>query len=109
MRILILIDIALIYYGFLALGIGNFKGDRELKGYIDELYIFNKTLNSTEIENMHCHCKGLRSSLILHLDFENVKQNETEDLSYQGNNGYFVGNVLQNGKLQVTKGPSPNN
>lgn len=31
------------------LGIGNFKGDRELKGYIDELYIFNRTLNATEI------------------------------------------------------------
>ena len=78
----------------LCAGIGNFKGDRELKGYMDELYIFNRTLNQVEIQGINNHCKGQRASEIIHLDFENVHGNETEDSSYQGNHGHFAGNVF---------------
>ena len=74
------------------LGIGNYKGDRELKGYIDEFYIFNRTLNITEVQEIHEHCKGAKSSQVIHLNFEEVGGNMTLDKSYQGNNGYLMGN-----------------
>ncbi|XP_012555797.1 uncharacterized protein LOC100204986 isoform X1 [Hydra vulgaris] len=74
-------------------GIGNFKGDRELKGYIDEFYIFNRTLNDSEISAIHSHCKGALASQIMHLRFGEVDGNVSIDSSYQGNNGYFVGTV----------------
>ncbi|XP_057312398.1 uncharacterized protein LOC130653922 [Hydractinia symbiolongicarpus] len=75
-------------------GIGNFKGDRELKGYIDEFYVFNRTLMQTEIRDINRHCKGAKASQIIHLNFENITANETFDTSYQGNNGHFIGNVV---------------
>lgn len=79
---------------WVCLGIGNFKGDRELKGYLDELYIFNRTLNQTEIKEIHEHCKGPKASKIMHLNFDEIRNNRTFDVSYQGNDGYFTGSFF---------------
>lgn len=76
---------------FFIIGIGNFKGDRELKGYLDEFYIFNRTLNASEIKDIHEHCKGAKSAKVMSLSFETNVGNVTYDSSYQGNNGYFTG------------------
>jgi len=72
-------------------GIGNYKGDRELKGYIDEFYIFNRTLSKVEVQEVHAHCKGPKASQVIHLNFEDIRNNITMDTSNQGNNGYLIG------------------
>ena len=65
-----------------------------MKGYIDELYIFNRTLTESELAQIHDRCKGPMSAKILDLDFENTTSNMTYDTSYQGNDGYLVGQAL---------------
>ena len=84
----------------MVLGVGGAKKDRELKGYIDELYIFNRTLAEEELAQIHDRCKGPMSAKVLHLDFENTTRNFTYDTSYQGNDGYLTGQVLP-GKIAL--------
>eukprot|EP00794_Sanderia_malayensis_P012811 gene12811-14124_t len=74
-------------------GIGGQK-DAELRGYVDEFYIFNRTLEESEIKQLHDKCKGPLAANVLHLDFMNTTSNMTKDTSFQGNNGYFVGTVV---------------
>ena len=84
-------------YIFFHAGIGKFKGDRELKGYVDEFYIFNRTLTEDELKQLHNRCKGPKASQILHLAFENTtSENDTtvEDTSLQGNDGSFIGALV---------------
>ena len=74
-------------------GIGGQK-DAELKGYLDEFYIFNRTLDESEIKQLYDKCKGPLAANVLHLDFKTVSGNFTKDTSFQGNNGYFMGKVV---------------
>ena len=67
------------------------KNDHELKGYVDEFYIFNRTLSEGELKQLHDRCKGPLATKILHLNFENTTANLTYDISFQGNDGYLVG------------------
>lgn len=62
---------------------------------MDEFYIFNRTLTVAELGQIHDRCKGPMSAKILHLDFENTTSNFTYDTSYQGNDGYLVGNSVK--------------
>lgn len=78
-----------------AVGIGGGKKDHEMKGYVDEFYIFNRTLAVDELAQIHDRCKGPMSAKILHLTFENTTANLTYDTSYQGNDGYLIGQAIE--------------
>ena len=77
----------------ITLGIGKLKRDGELKGYIDEFYIFNRSLSQPEIKDIHIACKGPKASQIINLDFKEINGTKTEDASFQGNDGHFIGDV----------------
>ena len=83
------------------LGIGGPKQDHELKGYVDEFYIFNRTLSDEEINQLHDRCKGPYAAKILHLNFENTTTNLTYDTSFQGNDGYLVGTTALGNNLKL--------
>ncbi|XP_015760646.1 PREDICTED: uncharacterized protein LOC107339825 [Acropora digitifera] len=51
-------------------GIGEFGGEGRLEGYIDELYIYNKTLTEPELKLLINKCHGPQSTMVLHLSFD---------------------------------------
>ncbi|XP_028410253.1 uncharacterized protein LOC114532854 [Dendronephthya gigantea] len=72
-------------------GIGSEEGEKDLRGYIDEFYIFNKTLKEMEIKNLMSKCSGAKSSVILHLAFEKDMGNVSLDTSGLKNDASIMG------------------
>ena len=62
-----------------------------MRGYIDEFYIFNKTLKEMEIKNLISKCSGEKSSVILHLAFEKDMGNISLDTSGLKNDASIMG------------------
>lgn len=62
-----------------------------MRGYIDEFYIFNKTLQEMEIKNLISKCSGEKSNVMLHLAFEKDTGNITYDSSGLKNDGAVLG------------------
>ena len=63
----------ILYY----LGIGKQGGDKQLRGYVDEFYIYNKTLSPVELKSLIESCKDM----VLRLSFEKIQGNTTFDSS----------------------------
>ena len=79
------------------LGIGKQGGDKHLRGYVDEFYIYNKTLSPVELKSLIESCKDM----VLHLSFEKIQGNTTFDSSGLNNDA-----VLTKGSA-VPPGPPP--
>jgi hypothetical protein len=62
-----------------------------MRGYIDEFYIFNKTLKEMEIKNLISKCSGAKTSVILHLAFEKDMGNVSLDTSGLQNDAFIMG------------------
>lgn len=76
------------------LGIGRVGGDKEFRGYIDEFYIYNKTLSDIELKILIDSCKDM----VLHLSFEKIKGYTTFDSSGLNNDAVMTkGSVVQTG------------
>ncbi|XP_046845785.1 uncharacterized protein LOC124439570 [Xenia sp. Carnegie-2017] len=82
-------------------GIGSEEGEKAMQGYIDEFYIFNKTLKELEIQNLISKCTGAKSNVILQLTFEKNMGNISLDTSGMQNDVTIVGmnpeNMVVNG------------
>ncbi|XP_048578921.1 uncharacterized protein LOC5512916 [Nematostella vectensis] len=57
-------------------GIGRPGGDPRLRGYVDEFYVFNKSLSTMEMEAVNSVCK---SSVVFHAGFEQKNHNVFKD------------------------------
>lgn len=86
-------------------GIGKYGGQGRLAGYIDELYIYNRTLPEPELKALIQKCQGPKSTMILHLSFD--KKSGTKFLDDSGllNHAEVGGPPLQPG--QPTPAPPP--
>lgn len=67
-----------------------------MQGYIDEFYIFNKTLKELEIQNLISKCTGAKSNVILQLTFEKNMGNISLDTSGMQNDVTIVGMNTEN-------------
>lgn len=63
-------------------GIGEFGGRGRLEGFIDEFYIYNKTLAEPELKALIQKCQGPKSTMVLHLSFD--KKSGTQFLDDSG-------------------------
>ncbi|CAH3193907.1 unnamed protein product, partial [Porites evermanni] len=63
-------------------GIGEFGGRGRLEGFIDEFYIYNKTLAEAELKALIQKCQGPKSTMVLHLSFD--KKSGTQFLDDSG-------------------------
>lgn len=72
-------------------GVGRDGGEANMRGYLDEFYIFNKTLKDMEIKDLISKCTGEKSSVIMHLAFEKDTGNVTLDSSGLKNDASVLG------------------
>ena len=86
-------------------GIGEYGGRGRLEGYVDELYIYNRTLPEPALNALIQKCQGPKSTMVLHLSFD--KKSGTKFLDDSGllNHAVIGGPPLQPG--QPTPPPPP--
>jgi len=86
-------------------GIGEYGGRGRLEGYVDELYIYNRTLPEPALDALIQKCQGPKSTMVLHLSFD--KKSGTTFLDDSGllNHAVIGGPPLQPG--QPTPAPPP--
>ena len=85
---------------------GRDGGEANMRGYLDEFYIFNKTLKDMEIKDLISKCTGEKSSVIIHLAFEKDTGNVTLDSSGLKNDASVLGltpMVTTLGKYRASK------
>ena len=78
-------------------GIGEFGDKGRLEGYIDELYIYNKTLTEPELNALIQKCQGPQSTMVLHLSFDKKSGTKFLDDSGLMNHATMGGPPLQPG------------
>lgn len=86
-------------------GIGEYGGRGRLEGYVDELYIYNRSLPEPALNALIQKCQGPKSTMVLHLSFD--KKSGTKFLDDSGllNHAVIGGPPLQPG--QPTPAPPP--
>lgn len=82
-------------------GIGAFGGRGRLEGYIDELYIYNKSLAEPELNALIQKCQGPKSTLVLHLSFD--KKSGTKFLDDSG----LMNHAIMGGPPALPGQPTP--
>ena len=84
-------------------------GQPEMRGYIDEFYIYNKTLSKVELNAMIEKCRGPKSTLVMHLSFEKKRNNLALDDSGLGNHASIGPPAVPPGQPTVapTQPPPP--
>jgi len=86
-------------------GIGEYGGKGRLEGYIDELYIYNKTMSEPELNALIQKCQGPQSTMVLHLSFDKKSGTKFLDDSGLRNHATMGGPPLPPG--QPTPAPPP--
>ncbi|XP_068742646.1 uncharacterized protein [Montipora capricornis] len=86
-------------------GIGEFGRKGRLQGYIDELYIYNKTLTDQELNLLITKCQGPQSTMVLHLSFDKKSGPKFLDDSGLMNHAFMGGPPSLPG--QPTPAPPP--
>lgn len=56
-------------------GIGEEGGQPSLLGYVDEFYIYNRSMLPIEIQSIIDLCQGEKASLVMHIGFDQKKDN----------------------------------
>lgn len=86
-------------------GIGEYGGRGRLEGYVDELYIYNRSLPEPVLNALIQKCQGPKSTMVLHLSFDKKTGNKFLDDSGLLNHAVIGGPLLQPG--QPTPAPPP--
>ena len=86
-------------------GVGEYGGKGRLEGYIDELYIYNRTLAEPELKTLIQKCQGPQSTMVLHLSFDRKSGTTFLDDSGLMNHAKIGGPPLQPGQPKPAPPP----
>lgn len=86
-------------------GIGLYGGKGRLEGYVDEFYIYNRTLAEPELKTLIKKCQGPQSTMVLHLSFDRKTGDTFLDESGLMNHAKVGGPPLQPGQPKPAPPP----